>query len=160
MGLLPIAVATIAAGQVYSGMAASAEGKGESRLAKYNAQVQEREAQAIEQRGKREGIMQAKEAERRMSTLAARLGTSGVVTTEGSPLAILAEQATESEQDNLMIGYNAQLEASRARAQARADIYEGKLAKQRGRNKATASYIGAGGTLLTGFSSDNKSTTT
>lgn len=141
----------MAAGQIYQGMAASAEGKSAQNMAEYNAKLAMREKQQIEQRGKQESILQAKAASRQESKLLASLGASGAVVQTGTPLDILAEQAAESERENLMIGYDTQVAASQAESQARVDRMRGKVARTRGKHKATASYIGAGGTLLTGF---------
>jgi hypothetical protein len=65
---------------------------------------------------------------------------------------VKAKQASEDELSNLMIGYNAQTEAASHRNQAQLDIMQGKLYKQKGQNKAISEYMGAGSSLLTGFS--------
>jgi len=140
-----------AASQIIEGQAASVEGKSQQNIANYNAQVQEREAKAIEQRTAVEQRRQAEEAARRQSTLEAGLGASGAVTTAGAPLMLQAKQASESELENLMIGYTGREEATAARTQGQLDIMQGKLAKQRGKAEAKGQYIGAGTTLLSGF---------
>ncbi len=144
-------LATQVYGQIQSGMAAAAEGKSQENLAKYNAALQEREAKAIEQRTRLEQLQQAKEAERRMGTLQARLGASGVVSTAGTPLLIQSMQAEESELENLRIGYQGSEQALAARQQGQLDLLSGKLARQRGRAARAGSFIGAGTTLLTGY---------
>lgn len=120
-------------------------GQDESAMADYNAKVQQREAQAAEQRSIVESRRQAQDAARKMGTLRAGLGASGAVTTAGAPLEIQAEQAKEFEQENLMIGFEGTQEAARLRQQAKQTKYAGKVAKR-------ASTIKAGTTLLTGFS--------
>ena len=79
------------------------------------------------------------------------MGVAGAVPTAGAPLMLQAKQASESELENLMIGYTGRERAMAARTQAQLDIMGGKLARQRGRAEATGRYIGAGTTLLTGF---------
>lgn len=146
------ATGLMAYGQIQQGQAAEAEEKSASNIANYNAQVQEREAQAVEQRTALEQRRQAEAASRQMGTLRANLGAGGAVMTSGSPLMIQAKQASESELENLMIGYEGRTEASRARSAAEGYRLEGKMAKQRGKAAKRASYIGAGTTLLSGFS--------
>jgi len=119
-------------------------GQDQSAMAEYNAKVQEREAQAAEQKAMIESRRQAAEAARQMSTLRARMGASGVISTTGAPLEIQAEQARQSELENAMIGYEGVTEAQRLRSGAAQTRYAGKVAKQ-------ASRIKAGTTLLTGF---------
>jgi len=138
-------------GQVQAGRAAEVTGKSEQAMANYNAAVQEREAQAIEARTSLEQRRQAEEAARAMSAMRAGFGAAGVVSTAGTPLQIQAKQASEFEMENLMIGYRGQTEAARARSMAAIERMRGKLAKERGRAAKRASYLKAGGTLLTGF---------
>jgi hypothetical protein len=158
MGIETLAIMAVAGtvvsagGAVYQGMAANTEGKSAQNMADYNADLAKQEAKAIEARGAVEQRLQAEEAARSLSSTKAGLGASGAVTTAGSPLLIQATQAAESEMDNLWMGYNTAVDASQARSQAAISRMEGKLARQKGRNKATGSYIGAGASLLTGFS--------
>ena len=150
MAFIPFAL--MAAGQVYQGMAADAQGKSAQNMANYNAQLALRNKAQIEARGKQESIQQAKEASRQQSKLLAQLGGSGAVVQTGTPLDILAEQAKESELENLLIGYDTQVAAQQQESQAALDRMQGDIYRQKGKNKATASYIGAGSTLLQGFS--------
>jgi len=150
MAFIPFAL--MAAGQVYQGMAADAQGKSAQNMANYNAQLALRNKAQIEARGKQESIQQAKEASRQQSKLLAQLGGSGAVVQTGTPLDILAEQAKESELENLLIGYDTQVAAQQQESQAALDRMQGDIYRQKGRNKAMSSYIGAGSTLLQGFS--------
>jgi len=163
MASTALAIAQVG-GAVYSGMAANAEGKSAQNLAEYNAKVYESQATATEQAARYKQARQAEEAERYASGLKAGLGASGAVSTEGAPLEILARQASESERDILMTGYEGSIEAQQLRSAATGERMGGKLARQRGKNAAISSYIGgatsAGSTiyenekyksLLTGF---------
>lgn len=140
-----------AAGQIFAGQTAYEEGKAQAKIAEYNAQVQDREAQAIEQRTQIQQRREAQAAERQMGSLRAKLGASGAVTTAGTPLLLQTTQASESELQNLMIGFEGATEASRARGVASQYRMEGQMAKARGKSARTAGYLGAGTTLLTGF---------
>ena len=146
-----MAVTMMAGAQVAGGLAARQEGKDAEALADYNASVMEAEAKQEEAKAKFDSIRQAEEAERIQGSLTAGLGMSGVDVSVGSPLLLQAKQASELELDNLMIGYEGQLAASRARSQATGYKMEGDFAKQRGKNKMIGSFMGAGGTLLKGF---------
>ncbi len=141
-------------------------------IADYNAKVAEQEARAIEQSTRYKQQRQVEAASRYGSSLLARLGAAGVVVSEGAPLMIQAQQAAEAELDNLMIGYEGQTAAARARSQARLDTMQGLVHRQqadiygrqagilgervraydpRARAAFRAGRIGAGATLLTGF---------
>ena len=136
-------------------------------IADYNARVAEQEAKAIEQSTRFRQRRHAEEASRYGSSLLAGLGASGAVVSEGAPLMIQARQAAEAELDSLMIGYEGQTRAARARSQARLDIMEGLVHRQqadiygvqarrlgrRATSVSRAGQIGAGATLLTGFGS-------
>lgn len=153
MGLPLLATAAIAGAQIYEGMAAKAEAETQADYAKYNAAVLENEAKAEEQAGRIRSQRQAEEAARIQASLEAGLGASGAVMGVGSPLAILGEQARQSDIENAMIGYETAIEASRRRSAARGELYKAKAYKQQGRAAMTASIIKAGSSLLTGFAS-------
>lgn len=144
-------LALAAAGQIYSGISAQAEGQSAQNLAEYNAQLYEREAQAIEQKSAFEQKRQAEAAERQRSTMIASMGASGVTPTAGSALEVLGEQGRESSLENMLIGENYGVQAQQARSAAQGELLQGRIAKKRSKNQAFASYLGAGTTLLTGF---------
>jgi hypothetical protein len=141
----------MAGGQIYSGMAANAEGKSAQNMAEYNAKLAEREAQMTEQKTAIQQRQQMEDAERRKSTMIANMGASGVVSTSGTPLLIQAQQAEQDELQNLMIGFSGAEEARSLRSEATLQRLEGKQARAKGSALRTASFIGAGSSLLTGF---------
>lgn len=151
MGLGALAAAATAGRQIYGGIAAGQEAKSEQAIQKYNAAVMEQQATAIEQKTALEQRRQAEAAERQASALQAGLGVAGVVATIGTPLMLQAKQASESELENLMIGYAGATEAARARSEAIGYRMAGKLARRRGRAAMIGGFMGAGGTLLSGF---------
>lgn len=140
----PVVTPMLIAGAGLSAFGQYQAGEEAAATSKYNQQVKEREAQAAEQRAMVESRRQAQEASRKMSTLRAGLGASGAVTSEGTPLAILGEQARQSELENLMVGYEGQTQAAGLRE-------EGKQIRRAGKAERRASRIGAGASLLTGF---------
>lgn len=144
--MAPLAIPLMLAGtglQAYGQYQAGAQQKA---IDDYNARVKELEARTEEQRSIIESRKQAAAAARKMSELRAGLGASGAVSSVGTPLEILAEQARESEKENIAIGQEGVMAAQRAREQAKMLKYEGKAAKRAG-------IISAGTSLLTGFSS-------
>jgi len=151
-GLMLAGTGITVAGQIQAGRVAGAEAKSAQNLANYNAAIMEQEAKAAEQKGRFEQRRQAKKAERIKSALRARIAKTGAVPDVGTPLLVASEQAAELELENLLIGYEARTTARRARSQAEIDRLSGKIAKRRGGARGKAAYIGAGSTLLTGFS--------
>lgn len=155
--------------QVMGGMQAARaqrqEGEDYAAMMEYNAKVKEAEAKQLElkskqiaEKGKYDSQRQAEAADRQMSALKAGLGASGAVPTAGTPLLIQAKQASELELDNLMIGYNTQLdqydtqlEANAVRSGASLNRMQGGIYKRAGRNAATATYLNTGGTILGGL---------
>ena len=137
-------------GQYQQGQAAEKEAKSAQNMANYNAKVEEQKAEAIRKRAAFDQKRQAKQASEARSSLIARLGTSGGL---GSPVAgdLVAEQESELELENLLIGYQGEVGAKKAESQATLDRLQGSLASKKGKNLRTASYYGAGSSLLTGF---------
>ena len=145
MALMAAGVGLGVAGQIQQGRAAEAEARSAQNIANYNAAVMEQQAESERRAGQFRGIRQAKAGERVKSSLQAAIGKAG------SPSLMLeAEQAAELELENLMIGYESELAAGRYESQATLDRMQGELYRRKGRNLATASYIGAGSTLLMG----------
>lgn len=138
-------------GSYKAGEAASVEAKSQQAVANYNAQVAEQQARAEEAATAYKQRKQAEDASRYASSLRAALGASGVASDEGTPLMIQAQQAVESNLDNLMIGYEGQLAASRARSQASLDRAQAGMYGSRSSSLMAAGMTTAGTSLLTGF---------
>lgn len=144
--------ALAAGGAIYGGVAAQKERKFAAAMSEYNAKVAKVEGEAIDRKAAYEQKRQAQEAARTMGTLVAGLGASGAIPSEGTPLLLQAKQASELELENLMIGYEGKIGVSRAKSQATLDKMQASLYRQQGRNRMIGAYMGAGSTLLTGFS--------
>lgn len=151
--LLLVAAGVSAAGSIQQGRVAHAEAKSQAAMSQYNARIMEREAEAIRQKAAFDQKRQAKEAERIKSRMRTKMAGSGVMQGVGTELLLEEEQAAELELDNLLIGYGAEVEARRAESQAKMDMAQGRIYRQRGRAARTAGYMGAGTSLLTGFGS-------
>lgn len=143
-------IALSAFGQYKQGQAAQAQAQSEQNIANYNAKIQQQEAAAKRTATRFESKRQAESAARTRSALKARTAAAGGI---GSPVAIdlAAEQASELELENLLLGFEGETTATRAERQGQIDIASGGLSKQRGKAGKTAADIGIGTTLLTGF---------
>lgn len=140
-----------ALGIYQSGQAAAAQAEGQARMAEFNAKVQEREAQAREQHAIFKQKQQFRESEQLRSRQQAAMSASGIDPGAGTPLKIAEIQAEQSELDNLLIGYEGQVGAQRARSQAAIDRLQAGIHKTRASNASSAAMLGAGTSLLTGF---------
>lgn len=134
----------MAAGAIAGAYGEYQAGEEANAVAKYNQQVKEREAEAVEQQTKIKSMKAARQAKEKYSRLLAQGGMTGAISSEGAILEVLSTQAQESEQESLDIGYEGILKASQLRE-------EGEAIREEGRSKRRASRYQAGATLLTGF---------
>lgn len=151
MALGVLAIGTMAAGGVMSAQAQRQQGKDQEAVMKYNAAVKEQEAKQLEAKAKIDSQRQAEQGERIKSSLRAQLGASGAVPSEGTPLLLQAKQASELDYDNLMIGYNANIDAARLRSGSNLDRMQGKMYAKAGSNAANATLMNTGGSVLGGL---------
>lgn len=111
----PMTIAAVAS------LASSVFSLGSSRLAKRAARRQAREEARIERQVTGERVRQLYSQERTMAgETVARSAGSGVVTTIGSPLMVLSEQATEFERERRFVQMVGASRANAAIAQGRA----------------------------------------
>ena len=148
-----VGMGLMAAGQIQQGRAAEKEGSAGYKMGLYNKEVQEREARAIEQKASFDSLRQAKRARQKYGEAVVSAATRGAMPGEGAAAAIPDEQLAELELENMLIGYEGRKGAARARHQGELDLYEGILAKRRGKQAKKAAYISAGASILTGFAS-------
>lgn len=125
-----------------------AEGKSAQNIAEFNAQIEEQNAIAAKNKAKFEQQRQAKKGVAIKSALEAKLGAAGGL---GSPVAgdLVAEQASELELENLLIGFEGEVAAQQRLSQAELDRLSGRLSKQRGKSAARAANVGFGIQLAT-----------
>ncbi len=148
--------------QLSGATAARAEGKSAQNIANFNAAVAEQQGKAARAKAGFASQRQAKKAAAIKSAQIADIAARGGL---GSPVAadLTAEQAAELELENILIGFEGDVEARRAQNQATLDKLSGRLAKQRGKAAGRAANIKfgtqlaltpvgkKGGTFLTGF---------
>jgi hypothetical protein len=144
------AFATLAAGgmeagsSILSGFFGSNQAKNEQAVAKYNAALMKKQAEAIKMKTEFSMKQQAKEAERTQGELRASIGGSGTVATQGAPLLALALQKSESALQNYLIGYEGRVEANAALSQAQNYLMQAKAAGLRASQSLIGGFIGAG----------------
>jgi hypothetical protein len=141
-----LAAVAAAAGPVFSGIAQNAQQRGEMKMDQYNARVMEQQAKATELKTQFQQQRDAQASKRVMSSMEARAGASGAISTSGAPLLAQAQQASELSLQNQMIGYEGMIEAARARTQA----YGYRMSMQQ--HRIAGRYAVLGGSLE-GFSS-------
>ena len=131
-----------AAGAVFSAVGAISGGQAANRTAQYNAAIADRNAVVATQQASANEEAQRKLDARRMGTMRAGYGASGV-TSDGSVLDVLGDSIAEAELNALNIRYEGQLSSQG---------YGDSATSQRaaGKNARTSGYIQAGASLLTG----------
>jgi hypothetical protein len=111
---------------------------------KYNAKVAQQNAQLATQNGQLQLQQQQTDAYRKLGAIKAGSGASGV-TTDGSPMDILADSYTQSELDANTIIYNSKIKANGYTNSAELDLSAASDAKTAGYTKAASNAL-LGGT--------------
>lgn len=125
-----------AGGAVYSGQQ-------QKKMSNYQAAQAEADAEASQKAARVEADRIRKAGARQAAAANAAMAASGVETGEGTALRITSGITEDSEQDAYQTILNGANSASRLQAQAQADRFSGN-------NAATAGYINAGSSLLSG----------
>lgn len=126
--------------QLSGAAALRAEGKSAQNIANFNAAVAEEQGKAARARAGFASKRQAKRAAKIKSALTAKIAVAGGL---GSPVAadLAAEQAAELELENILIGFEGEVEARRAETQAELDRLQGRLSKAKGKAAARQANI-------------------
>lgn len=136
---------------IQAGRAAEAQAKASKGMADYNAAVAEQNAKMVAEKTKFDQRRHIRYARRVMGKLRAKQAVGGARLDVGAAFLVASEQAYELELENLLIGYEGQIEAGRWRSQAAGFRLRGEYAEMRGEAAKRASLYKAGATLLTGF---------
>lgn len=134
------------AGTVVSAASAIAQGNAQNAMAKYNAKLAERDAEARRRQASMDEELSRSRSSAIMSRQRAVMAAAGVDTSSGTPLAIAEQSAEDAEMDALAIRYGGAIGAQRFQEEANLSRMQGRSAKQAG-------MFRAGSTLLTGFGS-------
>lgn len=149
--LLAAGTAMSALSAIQQGQAASAQAKAQGAALTASGRLAQMEAEAAKKAGKYEETKLAKQKAAMLSAQRARYAKAGVSFLSGSPLAVMAETATEYEMDIAAQRYNTAIQTAQKRYESRyygtmGEYYSGLFAKA----QRTAGYTKAGATLLTG----------
>jgi hypothetical protein len=147
---LVAATAAMAAGQIQQGRLAKAEGSARNKIAQYNAEQLERQAQARMEAASMEESRVARQARLYKGAQRASIAKSGLSLTEGSPLDLQADTAYQFALDRAFTLRSGLVDSQSLQAQATIQRVEGKWAKSYGKAVARNSYMQAAGTILGG----------
>lgn len=142
-----ITAATIFAGVAAAGAATSAigavrSGNDQASALKYNALVENQNAEATRRQGQAEAEQKGSEVTRRMADARAAIAASGIDPNSGTPLELMSDMATQGELSKKLITYQSELSARGLSQQAQLDLVNA-------RNAKTAGYLNAASTVLT-----------
>lgn len=140
-GLEIAALGVMAAGAAVSAASSIASGYQQKQAHDYNARVAEMHATASEDAARLEEESSRIRTKRLQGTVRARAGASGLSIADGSPLEVLAANASEGEFEALLARYGGAVEASRARSSAQ-------MSRHQGRQAVIGGWMGAGAQLL------------
>lgn len=129
------------AGAVVSAVGAMKQGQANAGAAEYNAGIARQNSVVALQQGDAAVQAQGRDARRRLGSMKALYGASGVEGDTGSPLDVLADSTRMAELDALTTQYNYQLKSQGFDDQATLDDSNAK-------NSRTASYLNATSSLL------------
>jgi len=141
MAMAPIVLTVLST--AISAYSSYESGRQQQRTAQANAQMLEKKAEQEKYAAKVRGQQYKKEAERRMGQIRAGYAVSGVSTTEGTPLLVLMESASEAAKDEGRIRQGGEQAAWGLLSEARIQRIAGKSAYTQG-------VMGAGSSLLGG----------
>lgn len=153
---LPLAIAGAvgsgvigAISMVQQGRAAEQQARAQAAWQRYNAKVEEREAEASMASAKFEAHQLAKAGKRLKGKQRAAYASRNLQM-EGSPLEVLADTATNIELDKMVTLQYGRRYATQHRTRALLSGYEAGMSEARGAAAKTAGYWGAGSSLLGG----------
>ncbi|MCP5006509.1 MAG: hypothetical protein GY941_21605 [Planctomycetes bacterium] len=144
-----LAVAGATAGSTFMQARAAADAeRGQAAQMRHAADIDERDALAIDIDTDFRQIRTVEAGERHRGSLKASLGGSGAIVSEGAPSELLAEQDFENALEVALIGQQGNVAASRLRSQAAGQRAGAKFADKRSRNALLSGVVGAGVGLL------------
>lgn len=130
--MLIAATATKAVGSII-------KGEGQAAAYEYNARVAQQNAIIAGQQGRAAEEAQQRDTVRKIGSMVAAYGASGVQTDSGSPMDVLADSARMAELDKLTLRYNYALKAAGYQSQAQLDLMGAQTSRTSGYLDAFAS---------------------
>jgi hypothetical protein len=158
--VIPLIIGTVVAAgaSAYAGYSAYQQGKYQEKVASNNARFQrdlgERNAAAVLAASRAEQARFRRESQRRLAATRAGIAGSGF-RLEGTPLELMGDQASEAEENAMLIRHAGRVNAQQARFGGAIDyrnsMVQGQSAMMAGTSQAIGAYGQAGSTLLTGY---------
>jgi hypothetical protein len=142
-----------AIGVIQGGQQAAAQGRSQKAIADQNAEIERRKGVRAKQIAAINRSEHERSASAQLATLFASGGASGVIRSEGSPLAVFTDYARDIELESLRITNVGDVDYDAALNQARNFRSQGSLDLLAGKQAQTASFFKAGSTLASGFGS-------
>ncbi len=141
--MLPVALAVGGAGGLMSAVGTYSSMKAQAATLDYNSQVAQQQAQAQQTAGD----IQATNVQRQYAALEgterADYGASGVELAQGTPLAVLSDQAVQAARDVAITRYNTAVGVSQSESQANLLSAQSSYTSQAAPWMAGASFLGA-----------------
>lgn len=147
MALPFIAVGLSVLGSISSANAQKQQAEASAQASIYNAQIAQRDAVVARQQATADAALHARDAQRRISSMVAGFGASGTELS-GSALDVLADSATQAEQDNQTIKYKGELRAMGYESTAALDYYAADNARIRGKQAYTSALFSGFGQAI------------
>lgn len=132
------------AGAATSAFGSILGGEGQAGAAEFNAAVARQNAAVAQQQGQAAIEAQQRDYARKMGSMVASYGASGVEVDSGSPLEAVADSARMATLDSLTLKYNADLRAAGYQNTAMMEDMKAKTAR-------TSAMLNAGSNLMTGY---------
>jgi len=139
-----------AAGQFMAGKAEQDQHVAQTRMHRINAVGFQREARATQEATRFTQVRAAQAGERRVSTIRAKAGASGVLVDEGAPLEAVAAQMADNALEVALIGQTGRAGVTKLLQGAANELSAARFARVAGRNARTGGYFSAASTLLGG----------
>lgn len=140
-GMMVVSTMLMGVGMVQQSSAANKQGKYQEKVGKQNAMIQNRIAEDAIKRGEHEEHMVRMRTAQRIGSQRAQMAASGLDTSVGDPVDILADTAEFGELDALTARGNAQREAFGYQSKATDSLTQARLDRASGRNTATATLL-------------------
>lgn len=137
-----------AAGSIYAGNAASAQGKYEAKIAERNAEMEERARRDAISRGETEQVRHYRKLAQAMGEARVKNSAAGLDISFGSAADLESDIALIGYEDSATIAENTYKEVQGYDIRAANYRAEGKAAKMKGKAAKVAGYVGASTTLL------------
>lgn len=139
-----------AAGQIQQGQATAAANKYNAKVQQMNAEISDRRAKDALERGAKEEQQKRRETQQLLGKQQAAMAANGVDLTFGSPLDVIVDSSVLGELDALTIRSNTYREEYDYKVQAANQRAQATMSRGAADSALTGGYLGAAGTILGG----------